>query len=128
MLTCSSPLPSQSCTQLVGYPKNKGESWNNIVTEANSRQSATYIKVVMGDTTDYWMPKTGKTIGQMIMSDCDGMWSPDKKNWQAPECMGYLLLLKVIFYFERTFLTGKYMKIHLREHFSQKLLRSWVLV
>jgi len=79
----------ESCTQLVGYPKNKGESWNNIVTEANSRQSATYIKVIMGDTTDYWMPKTGKTIGQMIESDCDGMWSPDKSNWQAPECMGY---------------------------------------
>lgn len=46
--------------------------------------TATYIKVVMGGTVDYYRPPTGKTFCEMLTASNAHKWSKDAKTWVSP--------------------------------------------
>jgi len=72
-----------TCTYLVGFPKEEGKAWAEVLKEIPS--AATFIKVTMGDVVDYFKPVTGATLPQMIQSNNKHQFSTDGSTWVTPE-------------------------------------------
>lgn len=95
----------ETCTPFLNMPGTflaNTEYWK-IACQAVPTK-ATYIKMTTGDVVDYFKPKEGKSICDMLTSSDQHLWSLDGGGWRAPSYSttglggsgdGWLLTLKM---------------------------------
>jgi len=74
----------ENCTPFLNMPSTfvaNPEYWKD---ECKSiPKQATYIKMTVGDVTDYFKPKAGKSMCEMLVSSDNHKWSSDGYEWKT---------------------------------------------